>query len=134
EPTVDGMPVPRVPTHVSILSSGDRPAAAQRLAAQGTEARSAPSLPVVRAAARLPRRARRRPSTMWAPRARGLHMAEDISGRLAHHGDAPAGAAASHSASTGLVIAGDIGGASARPQPATPHGPPPPEGHRPGAR
>src|SRR5699024_12612630 len=104
-----------------------------RRAAQGTEARSAPSRPVVRAAARLPRRARRRPSTMWAPRARGLHMAEDISGRLAHHGDAPAGAAASPSASTGLAIAGAIGGPRSRLQLATLDGPAPAKAPRPGA-
>ena len=60
-------------------------------------------------------------------------MAEDISGRLAHHGDAPAGAAASHSASTGLVIAGDIGGTSSRLQLATLDGPVLAEATGPGA-
>lgn len=60
-------------------------------------------------------------------------MAEDISGRLAHHGDAPAGAAASPSASTGLVIAGDIGGTSSRLQLATLDGPVLAEATGPGA-
>src|SRR5699024_11888621 len=109
EVDVEGLLVPLGAAHVGLLRFGDGAGAALRRAAQGTEARSAPSRPVVRDAARLPRRARRRPSTMWAPRARGLHMAEDISGRLAHHGDAPAGAAASHSAPTRLAIAGHIG-------------------------